>query len=265
MSTQVLDKISEGHDVIARANRLAQEGTTLAHREASAIRDVYVMETEELTGDTVTVRMRACPACGCFTLLPYKGKAQCISRHCAPRPGLRRRWTYQELAYTKPGTPRGIQRSDGYPADLRSLAFLTDFFAESGNQVPLSTMQNWVRLHNLPTHKVDGQRALLYSLSDVATVHAAQLAARQGATCADTARPACVGLADLFYNTDDQAPAMDQRLVRRRIEVAKQLCAACPFREPCLEVAMQPNDKEQHGVAGGLTRTERRALKGKPR
>lgn len=261
VNTQVLDKAREGQDVIARAERLIREGTTLARREAAAIRDAYVMEAEDVAGATESVRMRACPACGCFTLLPVKGKAQCINRHCAPRPGLRRRWTYRDLAYAKPATPRGARRSEGYPADLRTLGFAADFLAQSGHKVPLSTLDRWVRLHNLPGHKVDGQRAHLYSLSDVATVHAVQLAAREGRQCGDSARPACTGLADLFYNTDEQAGAMDNALMKRRVAVAKELCSGCPFREPCLVAALEPNGMAQHGVAGGLTRNERRELK----
>nr|WP_014696936.1 WhiB family transcriptional regulator [Streptomyces sp. FR1]AFI44039.1 malonate decarboxylase gamma subunit [Streptomyces sp. FR1] len=262
VSTSILDKASEGHDVIARAARLNREGTPLAIREAAAIRDAFVMETEELTGHTETVRTRSCPACGCFTLLPVKGKAQCINRHCAPRPGLRRRWSYRDLAQAKPGTPRGAQRSTGYPADLRSMSFIADFLAQSGHQVPQPTLTRWAKLHNLPSHKVDGERAHLYSLSDVATVHAAQLAAREGQLCGDGARPACSGLADLFYNTDEQAGAMDQSLARRRIEVAKDLCSECPFIDPCRAAALKPNSKHgQHGVAGGLTARERRDIK----
>jgi hypothetical protein len=264
VNTRVLDKIREGHDIVARAARLTAEGTTLAHREATAIRDAYVMEAEALTGDTATVRAKGCPACGCFTLLPVKGKAQCINRHCAPRPGLRRRWIYRDLAYVRPGKPRGVQRSEGYPADLRTLAFLVDFLAQSGHEVSLSTLARWVKLHNLPRWPVDS-KTYAYSLSDVATVHAVQLAARTGSQCENGARPVCTGLADLFFNTDDQAAAMDQSLARRRIEVAKQLCSECPFRQPCLDAALQRNDHQQHGVAGGLTSTERRALKGETR
>ncbi|WP_055693025.1 WhiB family transcriptional regulator [Streptomyces prasinopilosus] len=265
VNTKVLDKRTEGLDVIARAERLAREGTPLARREAAAIRDAFVMETEDLTGSTETVRTRACPACGCFTLVPLKGKAQCVNRHCAPRPGLRRRWTYRDLGYTTAGTPSGVRRSEGYPADLRSLAFLTEFFAQSGHKVPLATLARWARLHNLPAHKVDGQKAHLYSLSDAATVHAVQLAAREGQLCGDGARPACTGLADLFYNADDTAGAMDQGLARRRIAVAKELCGECPFLEPCRDFALKPNGKQQHGVAGALTSKERRALKGEAR
>lgn len=265
VSTSVLDKIREGHQVIDRAEKLTREGSPLAIREAAAIRDTYVMETEELTGDTESVRMRGCPACGCFTLLPVKGRAQCVNRHCAPRPGLRRRWTYRDLVHAKPGTPRGVQHSEGYPADLRPMAFLADFLAQSGHQVPVRTLNGWARLHNLPFHKDAGSRAHLFSLSDVATVHAVQLAAREGELCGNGARPACSGLADLFYNTDDQAAAMDQKLARRRIQVAKELCSECPFQDPCREFALQPNGQRQHGVAGGLTSRERRDLKGQTR
>lgn len=261
VNASVLDKAREGHDVIARAERLLREGTPLARREAAAIRDTYVMEAEELTGLTESVRRRGCPACGCFTLLPVKGRAQCINRHCAPRPGLRRRWAYRDLVHAKPGTPRRAQRSEGYPADLRSLTMLTAFFAQSGHTVPAGTLARWAKLHNLPCHKVDGQKAHLFSLSDMATVHAVQLAAREGQLCGDTARPACTGLGDLFYNTDEQAGAMDDALMKRRVAVAKDLCAECPFLRPCREAALKPNGQQQHGVAGGLTRNERRALK----
>lgn len=264
VNTNVLDKQREGHDVIARAARLTAEGTPLALREAAAIRDTYVMEAEELTGDTASVRMRSCPACGCFTLLPVKGKAQCINRHCAPRPGLRRRWAYRDLVHAKPGTPRGVQRSEGHPADLRSLPFLAEFFAQSGHKVPLSTLDRWVRLHNLPRQKVDG-KAYVYSLSDVATVHAVQLAARQGELCGDGGRPACSGLSDLFFNTDEQAAGVDATLAARRTKVAKELCGECPFTEPCRDFALKHSARWQHGVAGGLSAKERRLLKGSSR
>ncbi|WP_461712362.1 WhiB family transcriptional regulator [Streptomyces sp. DSM 41013] len=262
VNTRVLDKRTEGLDVVARAACLATEASPLARMEATAIRDAFVMEAEELTGDVETVRTRACPACGCFTLMPVKGRAHCTNRHCAPRPGLRRRWTYRDLGYARPAKPTGVRRSEGYPADLRPLAFLAEFFAQSGHDVPLSTLSRWVKLHNIPGHKVDGERAHLFSLSDVATVHAVQLAAREGQLCGDGAKPACQGLGALFFNADDQAGAMDQKLARRRIAVAKELCSECPFIDPCREAALKPNDKQQHGVAGGLTSSERRALKG---
>ncbi|RIH58180.1 hypothetical protein D3C59_36785 [Streptomyces sp. SHP22-7] len=118
VNTRILDKQQEGRAVIARAARLAAEPSSLARMEAAAIRDAFVMEAEELTGDVETVRTRACPACGCFTLMPIRGRAHCVNRHCAPRPGLRRRWTYRDLGYARPAKPSGVRRSDGYPADL---------------------------------------------------------------------------------------------------------------------------------------------------
>ncbi|GAA3595105.1 WhiB family transcriptional regulator [Streptomyces osmaniensis] len=260
MNVKAADKVSEGLDVIARAERLTAEGTTLSRREAAAIRDAFVMEAEDVADQRETVRTRGCPACGCFTLLPIKGKAQCINRHCAPRPGLRRRWTYRDLGYTQAAKPRGAQRSTGYPADLRPLSFLTEFFAQSGHKVTAATLARWVKLHNLPRWPVDG-KTYAYSLSDVATAHAVQLAARKGELCGDGVRPACTGLADLFYNTDEQAGAMDNALMKRRVTVAKELCAACPFIDPCRQAALKPNGQEQHGVAGGLTRNERRQMK----
>jgi len=260
VNTRVLDKRTEGLDVIARAARLDREASPLARREAVAIRDAFVMEAEELAEETETVRTRGCPACGCFTLLPIRGTAQCYNRHCAPRPGLRRRWTYRDLGYVKAATPSGVKHSKGYPADLRPLSFLTEFFNQSGRAVSEATLARWVKLHNLPRWPVDG-KTYAYSISDVATVHAVQLAAREGQLCTNSVRPACQGLAALFYN-DDVAGAMDQKLARRRIAVAKELCAECPFLQPCREAALKPNDKRQHGVAGGLTASERRALKG---
>jgi hypothetical protein len=260
VNTKVLDKQQEGREVVARADRLSREGSPLGRMEAVAIRDAFVMEAEDLAEETETVRTRACPACGCFTLMPVKGRAHCVSRHCAPRPGLRRRWTYRDLGYAKPAAPRGVQRSTGYPADLRPISFLTEFFNQSGRPVSESTLTRWVKLHNLPRWPVD-TKTYAYSLSDVSTVHAVQLAAREGQLCGDGVKPACQGLGALFFNADDQAGAMDQRLARRRIEVAKELCAECPFLEPCRDMALKPNDKEQHGVAGGLTARERRVLK----
>lgn len=260
VNTKVLDKQQEGRDVIARAARLDREASPLARREAAAIRDAFAMEAEDLTGNVATVPQTPCPACGCFTLRAIKGKAHCVSRHCAPRPGLRRRWAYRDLAFVRPGTPRGVQRSEGYPADIRPLPFLVEFFAASGHRVPLSTLTRWVKLHNLPRWPVDS-KTYAYSLSDVATVHAVQVAAREGRQCGNGARPACSGLSDLFFNTDDQAGAMDQSLMKRRVAVAKELCADCPFLDPCREMALKPNGQAQHGVAGGLTRNERRELK----
>jgi WhiB family redox-sensing transcriptional regulator len=52
----------------------------------------------------------------------------------------------------------------------------------------------------------------------------------------------------IFYpvSDDDEAPE------------AKEICAGCPVREPCLEYALTV--REKHGVWGGLTERERRRL-----
>lgn len=264
VNMQVLDKQQEARDVAARAARLDREPSPLARREAAAIRDAFAMEAEDLVGDTESVRRHACPACGCFTLMPVRGKAHCVSRHCAPRPGLRRRWAYRDLAFVRPGTPRGVQRSEGYPADIRTLPFLVDFFAQSGHRVPLSTLTRWVKLHNLPRWPVDS-KTFAYSLSDVGTAHAVQVAAREGQQCGNGARPACAGLADLFFTVGDDNAGIDHELAARRLKVAKELCGDCPFIEPCRDFALQHSARWQHGVAGGLSAKERRLLKGSTR
>ena len=42
-------------------------------------------------------------------------------------------------------------------------------------------------------------------------------------------------------------------------EPARQICAACPVREPCLDYAI--SNRIVHGVWGGLSERERRALR----
>jgi WhiB family redox-sensing transcriptional regulator len=61
-------------------------------------------------------------------------------------------------------------------------------------------------------------------------------------------RAACRGLdPDIFYPvSDDDA------------EPAKEICAACPVREACLEYALV--NRERDGVWGGATERERRRL-----
>jgi WhiB family redox-sensing transcriptional regulator len=46
---------------------------------------------------------------------------------------------------------------------------------------------------------------------------------------------------------------------REREARAKELCARCPVRQPCLDYAIRHN--EEHGVWGGLNEVERRALR----
>jgi Transcription factor WhiB len=40
---------------------------------------------------------------------------------------------------------------------------------------------------------------------------------------------------------------------------ARQVCAACPVRQPCLDYAI--SNRITHGICGGLTERERRALR----
>ena len=42
-------------------------------------------------------------------------------------------------------------------------------------------------------------------------------------------------------------------------ESARQVCAACPVRQPCLDYAI--SNRIVHGIWGGLTERERRALR----
>jgi WhiB family transcriptional regulator, redox-sensing transcriptional regulator len=66
-----------------------------------------------------------------------------------------------------------------------------------------------------------------------------------------TARALCRGLdPKLFCGTDQETFAF--RKARER--EAKQVCAVCPVREPCLDYALRYN---QHGVWGGTTDEER--------
>lgn len=48
-----------------------------------------------------------------------------------------------------------------------------------------------------------------------------------------------------------------------QVAEAKQICASCPVREDCLDRALA--DNEQWGVWGGLTQSERRRLRRRPR
>jgi WhiB family redox-sensing transcriptional regulator len=60
---------------------------------------------------------------------------------------------------------------------------------------------------------------------------------------------ACRGVdTDVFF------PATDEEA-----EEAKAICASCPVRKECLEFALQT--RQEDGVWGGLTETERRRLR----
>ena len=67
-------------------------------------------------------------------------------------------------------------------------------------------------------------------------------------------RAACVGAdPELFFPIGDTGPGMLQ------IAAAKQVCARCPVRQPCLEWALETS--QNAGVWGGLSESERHALK----
>ena len=64
---------------------------------------------------------------------------------------------------------------------------------------------------------------------------------RAAAACRD------LDTAIFFPETDEEA------------EPAKAVCASCPVREACLDFAMK--NRQEEGVWGGLTQTERRRLR----
>jgi predicted RecB family nuclease len=61
-------------------------------------------------------------------------------------------------------------------------------------------------------------------------------------------KPPCLGLTYLFYPSKDDDPAVD---------IAKSICATCPFKEACLQQGMS----EQEGIWGGATGRERKELR----
>lgn len=54
---------------------------------------------------------------------------------------------------------------------------------------------------------------------------------------------------EIFYPVSDDDDAAHE---------AKEICAVCPVREPCLEFAL--TTREKNGVWGGLTERERRRV-----
>lgn len=58
---------------------------------------------------------------------------------------------------------------------------------------------------------------------------------------------------ELFFPIGNTGPA------RLQIEEAKQVCRRCDVREMCLEWALESG--QDHGVWGGMSEDERRALK----
>lgn len=67
-------------------------------------------------------------------------------------------------------------------------------------------------------------------------------------------RAACLGAdPELFFPIGETGPALLQ------IAEAKRVCAGCPVRQPCLQWAL--DSQQNAGVWGGLSESERRALK----
>ena len=58
---------------------------------------------------------------------------------------------------------------------------------------------------------------------------------------------------ELFFPIGNTGPALAQ------IERAKQVCARCEVREQCLAWALEAG--QDHGVWGGMSEEERRAIK----
>ena len=59
----------------------------------------------------------------------------------------------------------------------------------------------------------------------------------------------------LFFGEEGESELEKQARERR----AKAICHRCPVQEPCLEFAMETNQK--YGIWGGLTDKERASLK----
>ena len=59
-------------------------------------------------------------------------------------------------------------------------------------------------------------------------------------------------------NCRDEPPSMFFPSDGVGVDVARQLCATCPVREPCLEYALR--NRIDHGVWGGTSERERRRI-----
>ena len=60
----------------------------------------------------------------------------------------------------------------------------------------------------------------------------------------------------LFFGADDGESEIEKQT---REAHARSVCHTCPVKEPCLEFAMETNQK--YGIWGGLTDKERASLK----
>lgn len=67
----------------------------------------------------------------------------------------------------------------------------------------------------------------------------------------------CKGKTHLFFSTlEDENNAKREPGRYKRIAAAKALCNSCPVIDDCLEWAIYA--KQAHGIAGGMTASERR-------
>lgn len=62
---------------------------------------------------------------------------------------------------------------------------------------------------------------------------------------------------DLFFPITSAGPGLAQ------VAAAKAVCARCVVREPCLRFALEA--RQDHGVWGGLSEEERRAIRAERR
>ncbi len=70
---------------------------------------------------------------------------------------------------------------------------------------------------------------------------------------------ACRGLGDVMFPDGDECSPV----YRRGAEIARAVCAGCPARASCLGHALTAG--EDHGVWGGTTPEERRAMRRRAR
>ena len=69
-------------------------------------------------------------------------------------------------------------------------------------------------------------------------------------------KASCRGPQSAVFFPPSQPERKDERAERE--ERAKQICAMCPVRKPCLDYALEI--REPHGIWGGKNEIERKAL-----
>ena len=72
-------------------------------------------------------------------------------------------------------------------------------------------------------------------------------------------RPCLGSPEELWFGPADDAPAETLGERRARTDVAKAMCADCPFTAFCLASELARPLAHQHGIRGGLTAGERKA------